>query len=162
MLTEEGVLATVRVSSDISAPVDVVFGRFTDIRQGPQHVSGIKDVQVLSHGDFSLGTRWHETREVLGRRDDAEMEVTSFTRNEGYTITHHKGGVRIDTRFGFEPIPTGTRVTIEFEPRGQGLPPGLLAPIEWALAGKVQKVLEKDLADLKASVERAAIEKTPR
>jgi hypothetical protein len=32
------------------------------------------------------------------------------------------------------------------------MPPGLLAPIEWAIAGKVRDVLSQDLADLKESV----------
>ena len=149
-------MATVKVSGDIGAPVEVVFGRFTDIHNGPRHVENIKDVQVLTPGEFGLHTRWHETREVLGRRDDAEMEVTSFEKNRHYTITHHKAGVRIDTTFTFDPIPTGTRVSVEFGLNSQGLPPGLLAPIEWAVSGKVRDVLAADLADLKSSLEKLA------
>ena len=82
------------------------------------------------------------------------MEVTAFEKNRTYTITHHKGGVRIDAVFGFDPIATGTRVSIEFGLNSQGLPPGLLSPLEWAIAGKVRDVLANDLSDLKASVER--------
>ena len=149
-------MATVRVSNDIGAPVADVFARFTDIEHGPAHVSGIKDVQLLTPGGFSLGTRWRETREVLGRRDEAEMEVTAFERNRSYTITHHKAGVRVDTTFTFEPTPAGTRVSIEFALNSQGLPPGLLSPLEWAISGKVRDVLATDLADLKTSVEKMA------
>lgn len=147
-------VATVKVSSDIGAPVDVVFARCTDIQHSPEHVSGIKAVQVLTQGDFSLGTRWRETRHVLGRDDDAEMEVTSFEKNRGYTITHYKAGVRIDVRFTFEAIPSGTRLGVEFGLNSQGLPPGLLSPLSWAIAGKVRDVLTNDLADLKSSTER--------
>jgi hypothetical protein len=82
------------------------------------------------------------------------MEVTAFETNRTYTITHHKGGVRIDTVFAFERIPGGTRVSIEFALNDQGLPPGLLSPLEWAIAGKVREVLSHDLTDLMASVER--------
>ena len=151
---QEVMVAKVKVSGDIGAPVDVVFDRFTDIHNGPQHVANIRDVKVLTPGDFGLHTRWHETREVLGRVDDAEMEVTSFEKEKEYTITHHKAGVRIDTTFRFEPIPAGTRVTVEFGLNSQGLPPGLLAPIEWEIAGKVRVVLSTDLADLKSSLEQ--------
>jgi hypothetical protein len=35
---------------------------------------------------------------------------------------------------------------------GPGLPPGLLAPIEWAIASTVRDVLSQDLADLKRSI----------
>ncbi len=149
-------MSTVKVSNDIGASVEAVFARFTDVQVSPAHVSGIKDVQLLTHGAFGPGTRWHETRKVLGRLDEAEMEVTAFEKNRTYTITHHKGGVRIDTVFTFEPIPTGTRVSIEFGLNDHGLPPGLLSPLEWAIAGTVRDVLTKDLADLKASVERIA------
>lgn len=147
-------MAKVKVSADIGAPVDLVFQRFTDIHQGPRHVSGIRDTKVLTPGEFGLHTRWHETREVLGRIDDAEMEVTSFEKNRHYTITHYKAGVRIDATFTFEPTPRGTSVSIEFGLSNQGLPPGLLAPVEWAIAGKVRDVLSTDLADLKSSLER--------
>ena len=83
---------------------------------------------------------------------NAEMEITAFERNRMYTITHHKAGVRIDTTFWFEASGGGTKVTVEFDLDSSGLPPGLLAPLGWAIAGKIEKVLSHDLADLKRSV----------
>ena len=81
------------------------------------------------------------------------MEITSFERNRMYTITHHKAGVQIETTFWFEAAPGGTNVSIEFELESGGLPPGLLAPLGWALERKVTQVLSHDLADLKHAVE---------
>ncbi|MEQ1760898.1 MAG: SRPBCC family protein [Vicinamibacterales bacterium] len=147
-------MATVRVSRDIEAPVDSVFALFTDIEHGSQNVSGIKKVKMVTFGPLRLGSRWIETREVIGRPDDAEMEITAFEHNRGYTITHHKAGVRIDTSFSFEPFENGTRVSVEFGLRPQGLPPALLSPLEWAMSGKVRDVLSQDLLDLKQSVEK--------
>lgn len=147
-------MATAKVSADFKAPVEDVFKLFTDIEHGAEHVSAIKKIEVASPGPFNLGTRWFETREVFGRVDDAEMEVTAFEPNKTYTVTHHKGGVRIDTVFTFEPIPSGTRVSIEFELNSQGLPPGLLRPVEWAMGGKVRHALSDDLKDLKRLLER--------
>ena len=148
---------TIKVSRDIAAPVETVFALFTDLEHGPGRVSNIKGVQMMTFGDFRLGTKWRETREILGRTDDAEMEITAFERNRSYTITHHKAGVRIDTEFTFEPTATGTRVTIEFALNPQGLPPALLSPLEWAIAGKVRDVLSGDLLDLKNSIEKVAL-----
>lgn len=150
-------MATVKVSSEIGAPVDVVFARFTDVPHAKDRVGGITDIKMLTPAGFGLGTRWIESRQVLGRQDDAEMEVTAFEKNRGYTITHHKAGVRIDTAFTFDPTPAGTRVGVEFGLNGQGLPPGLLAPLEWAISDKVRDVLAQDLADLKTSVETLAL-----
>jgi hypothetical protein len=44
-------------------------------------------------------------------------------------------------------------VTLTFTLETQGLPPGLLTPVSWAIAGKVRDVLTTDLGDLKRSVE---------
>jgi hypothetical protein len=85
------------------------------------------------------------------------MEVTAFERYRAYTITHHKGGIRIDTVFEFEPAGDGTQVTIEFGLGGAGLPPGLLTPVSRAIAGKVRRTLEHDVADLKNQLEAAAM-----
>jgi carbon monoxide dehydrogenase subunit G len=150
----EGVaMATVTVSNQVAAPLDQVFRLFTDIEHGSAHVSGIKKIEMLTPGRVGLGTRWRETREVLGRLDSAEMEITAFELNRTYTITHHKGGVRIDTTFWFEPAGADTKVSVEFELSAGGVPPGLLAPLGWAIAGKVENVLSHDLSDLKRSVE---------
>ena len=146
-------MTTVTVDTQVAAPVEQVFEVFTDLEHGAERVSNIQKIEVLTTGGFELGTRWLETREVLGQLDSAEMEVTAFERNRTYTITHHKAGTRIDTVFTFEPFEGGTKVRIEFALDSHGLPPGLLAPLGWAIAGKVRDVISRDLADLKASVE---------
>ena len=107
---------------------------------------------MMTPGPVHNGTRWLETREVMGRLDTAEMEITSFERNRMYTITHYKARVRIDTTFRFEPTDGGTKVTVAFDLHSGGLPPGLLAPLGWALASKVEKGNDDDLSDLKRSI----------
>lgn len=148
---------TVTVASEVAAPVERVFAVFTDLEHTAERVSGITNIDLLTPGDFQLGARWQETREVLGRLDSAEMEVTAFERNRTYTITHHKAGMRIDTVFTFEPCSDGTKVTIEFDLESHGLPPGLLAPLGWAIAGKVREALSHDLADLKQWAEHRSM-----
>lgn len=141
------------VTDILAAPVDDVFKAFTDLEHQAGRVSGIRGIEVLTTGGFRLGTRWRETREVLGRVDDAEMEVTQYEQNTGYTITHEKAGVRIDTVFAFAPAGDGTKVSITFSLENQGLPPGLLTPVTWAIAGKVKEALGKDLTDMKKAIE---------
>jgi len=146
-------MSTVTVSTHIAAPVDEVFAVFTDLDRVASRVSDIKAVEPLTTGAFHLGTRWRETREVLGRLDSAEMEVTAFERNHGYTISHHKAGVHINTVFDFTPSGDGTDVSVAFTMANDGVPPGLLAPLGWAIDGKVHEVLARDLADLKKAAE---------
>ncbi len=58
-------MTTVTVTSQIAAPVEKTFAMFTDIEHATEHVSGIKEVEMLTPFKFGLGTRWRETREVL-------------------------------------------------------------------------------------------------
>ena len=147
-------MTPITVTDTLAAPIEDVFKAFTDLEHQAGRVSGIKDVEVLTTGGFRLGTRWRETREILGRVDDAEMEVTQFAQNAGYTITHEKAGVRIDTVFAFAPAGDGTTVSITFSLENQGLPPGLLTPVSWAIAGKVKAALGQDLTDMKKAIEK--------
>jgi uncharacterized protein YndB with AHSA1/START domain len=150
-------MTTVAVDTHVAAPVERVFEVFTDLEHVAERVSNIEEIEVLTTGGFKLGTRWLETREVLGHLDSAEMQVTAFERNRTYTITHHKAGTAIDTVFTFDPVKDGTNVRIEFVLESHGLPPGLLAPVGWAIAGKVRDVIGRDLADLKESMEKQPV-----
>src|ERR1700730_3767172 len=147
-------MTTVTVATTVAAPVEKVFEVFTDLEHNAGRVSNIKEIEMMTTGGFQLGTRWLETREVLSQMDSAEMEVTAFERNRTYTITHHKARTRIDTVFTFEPVANGTKVQIEVSLDSHGLPPGLVAPLGWAIAGKVRDVISHDLADLKESMEQ--------
>lgn len=147
-------MTTITVATEIAAPVERVFEVFTDLEHSAERVSNIKNIEVMTVGGFRLGTRWVETREVLGRIDSAEMEITAFEPNRTYTITHHKAGAKIAAVFTFEPVAKGTKVRVEFELESHGLPPGALAPVRWAIGDKVREVIGHDLADLKAYVEQ--------
>lgn len=144
---------TVSVFTRIGAPLTRVFDLFTDLDSAAAYVSGIVSIERLTEGAFGVGARWRETRRVLGRVDSAEMEVTAFSRYRGYTISHHKAGLRIETVFGFDASDRGTLVAVEFSLDGTRMPAALLTPVNWAIAGKVRHVLHTDLADLKAALE---------
>ena len=147
-------MTTVTVATVVAAPVERVFGVFTDVEHGAERVSNIQKIEMLTVGGVKLGSRWLETRDVVGRPESVEMEVTAFERNRTYTITHQKAGARIDAVFTFEPVDDGTRVQIEFILGSHGLPPGVLAPVRLAIANTVRDVIGHDLEDLKAFIEQ--------
>jgi hypothetical protein len=71
-------MTTVTVDRQVAAPIERVFAVSTDVEHGAERGSNIQDIEVLAHGGFELGTRWLETREVLGQSDSAEMEVADL------------------------------------------------------------------------------------
>jgi uncharacterized membrane protein len=151
-------MTTIIVATEIAAPVEAVFRVFTDLEHSAARVSNIRKIELLTVGGLRLGTRWLETREVLGREDTAEMEITSYERNRTYTITHHKAGARIDAVFTFTSHDDRTVVRVEFDLQSDGLPPGALAPVRWAIADKVRDVIGHDLADLKEYIEGRSLD----
>src|SRR5687767_11006750 len=150
-------MTTVTVATVVAAPVEQVFDVFTDVEHSAGRVTNIQKIEMLTVGAVRLGSRWLETRAVLGQQDTVEMEVTAFEHNRTYTITHHKAGARIDAVFVFSPADGQTRVEIEFILESHGLPPGALAPVRWAMASKVRDVIGQDLEDLKAFIERQPV-----
>ena len=147
-------MSKVTLTDQIDTPPERAFEVFTDIERAAERVSGINKIEMLTTRGFELGARWRETRTVMGRLDTADMGVTEYEKTKSYTITHHKGGARIDTKFAFEPSGVGTKVTVEFDLDGPGMPPGMLALLGWAIAGKVRDALSHDIADLKQTVEK--------
>lgn len=147
-------MTTVTVATEIAAPLGRVFEAFTDVEHSAGRVFNIRKTELLTVGGFKLGTRWLETREVLGREDTAEMETTAYERNRTYTITHHKGGARVDAVFTFTPNDDDrTTVAVDFHLQRGGLPPGTLSVVHWAIADRVRDVIGHDLADLKTFIE---------
>ena len=146
-------MTTITVATEIAAPIDRVFEVFTDVEHCAGRVFNIRKTELLTVGGFKLGTRWLETREVLGREDTAEMETTAYERNRTYTITHHKGGARVDAVFTFTPNGDGTTVAVDFHVQRGGLPPGMLSVVHWGIADRVRDVIGHDLADLKTFIE---------
>jgi hypothetical protein len=146
-------MSTITVTTRIHAHVDVVFGNMSDIEHGTSQVSSIHHIDLLTPGPMRVGTRWIETRVVLGRADSAQMEITAYERNRMFTISHDRAGVRVDTTFWFAPADGGTTVTVEFELESSWLPLSLLRPLGWAIQHKVERLLAHDLADSKYAVE---------
>ena len=144
-------MTTVSVVTEIAAPVERVFQVFTDLEHSAVRVSNIRGIELLTVGGFRLGARWLETREVLGREDTAEMEVTAYEQNRTYTITHHKAGARIYSVFTFTPKDEGTTVRVEFDLQGGGLSPGQCGCA--VIVDKVRDIIGDDLADLKEVIE---------
>ena len=151
-------MTAVTIVTEIAAPVGRVFEAFTDVEHSAGRVVNIRKTELLTVGGFKLGTRWLETREVLGREDTAEMETTAYERNRTYTITHNKGGARVDAVFTFTPHDDDrTSVAVDFHLQRGGLPPGALAVVQWAIADRVRDVIGHDLADLKRFIERPQV-----
>ncbi|MCG7428200.1 hypothetical protein MHY20_11405 [Helcobacillus sp. ACRRO] len=61
----------------VAAPLDAVGSIITDIPNAARTLSGVDAVEILTEGPYRPGTRWRETRQMLGMAATAEMVVHS-------------------------------------------------------------------------------------
>lgn len=147
----------VEVRRHVAAPVERVWAVATDLAGAPGVMSGIDSVEVLMPGPFGVGTRWRETRTVMGRSATEEMTVTAVEPGRAYTVAAESSGVRYVSTFGSAPAADGgTDVRMTFG----GTPSSAVARVLVAVTGplarrSVAKALGRDLADLAAAAEGA-------
>src|SRR5688572_2713687 len=142
------------VDRHIAAPPDVVFARATDFRRAPEFITAIAKMDILTNGPVGVGTRFRETRVMLGREATEEMTVTTFEPPRRYTLSAESHGSRYHTELTFVPDGQGTRITMTF----QGTPISFMARVMSVLMRPmmktVMKACAKDLDDIKAAAER--------
>lgn len=149
---------SVTVSRTVDAPVETVWAVATDLRGAPDVLSAVSRVEVLDGGaDFGVGTRWRETRKMMGREGTEEMVITAAERPSWYTVEADNRGVHYISTFRFEPAGEGrTEVTMTFG-GSPTKPQNAVARLLGRFGLKmVRRTLDQDLADLAAAAEARA------
>lgn len=149
-------MATVQTQRVIAAPAQRVWQVFTDIPGSVEAIGGISSVDVLSDGPFGPGFRWRETRTMFGRAATEEMWVTDAEELRSYEVAASSHGTDYLSRYTFEEVSGGTRVTVTFRGEPHSLAAkGMNLLTGWLAKGTVVKMLQQDLADLAGICERA-------
>jgi uncharacterized membrane protein len=144
------------VETTIRRPRDDVFAAFTDIPAAPQRITGIERVEPLSDGPFAPGYAWRETRTMLGKQVTERMEVTQADAPAHYRVESDSRGAHYVTDLTFEDAgPDRTRVRMTFDGRPQSLSARLMSLFGFAFARSFRKLLQKDLDDMRTSLEQA-------
>jgi uncharacterized membrane protein len=149
-------MSAVTTRKTIEAPVERVWELATDIPGSERTFRGIDRVEMLSQGAFGPGTRWRETRTMLGRKATEEMWVTAVDAGRSYTVEAESHGAHYVSTFTFTATsPARTEVVLDFDARPQGMVTKVLAKVTAPLASRsVAKALQADLDDLAAAAER--------
>ncbi|HZW10870.1 MAG TPA: SRPBCC family protein [Phycisphaerales bacterium] len=141
-------------STHVDGPPQRVFEQITDLAGAPQRISGIKRLEVLTEGPVGKGTRWRETRVMFGREATEEMEITDFRPGESYTCEAENCGCLYRCTLAVAPEGGGSRLSASLEATPTTFMARLMSALTMPLMRKaVVKAFDKDLADIKASVE---------
>ncbi len=141
------------ITESVAAPPERVFGLATDLAGCAERVAGIDSVEVLTDGPFAIGTRWRETRTMMGKRATEEMWITALEPGRSYTAEAESCGCHYTSVLTCEPDGEGTRLSLTFEGQPLTLTSKLLSPLGWLMKGQVRSMLAADLADLRRAAE---------
>ncbi|MFI1888072.1 SRPBCC family protein [Streptomyces jumonjinensis] len=145
------------VERRIAAPPGRVWHALTDLESAPRVLSGVDAVEVLTEGPFGVGTRWRETRRMLGRQATEEMRVTASEPPLRYVAEADSHGAHYVSEFVLRAVGTdATTVRMTFTALPPGGFAGLLARAFGGLGARaVAKAVAQDLTDVAAAVESA-------
>ncbi|HWS57844.1 MAG TPA: SRPBCC family protein [Actinotalea sp.] len=150
---------SVELQHETTAAPPSVWAVLTDLDRAAEVLTGVDRVERLSGDGYQVGTRWRETRTMMGRSASEEMVVTAVEPGRSTTVEADAVGVHYRTAFTLAPLPEGgTRVTMVFS--GSPVEPTAFQRLTWRLFGAwglrmSAKAMRQDLADIAAAAERS-------
>ena len=144
------------LTQHINAPAEKVWAVISDIPGSAATLSGIDAIQMLTDGPYAEGTRWKETRTMMGRSETLELWVSQADPPRSTTVKALQGGADYTTRFALAERDGGTDVTLTFG--AEVLKPTRLSKVLMAVFGPIgmritRKALAKDLAEIAVKAE---------
>ena len=147
---------TTTITKHINAGPDTVWAVISDIPGSAATLSGVDSVQLLTDGPYGEGTRWKETRTMMGRSETVEMWVAQAEPPRSTTVKALQGGADYTSRFTLAGRDGGTDLTLAFG--AVVLKPNAFSKAMMAIFGKIgmsitRRALAKDLAEIAAKAE---------
>ncbi|MEQ8769983.1 MAG: SRPBCC family protein [Phycisphaerales bacterium] len=142
-------MGTLSYTYTFGAPADRVFDALLDIEAWPEMMTGIAMTERLTDGPTRVGTRFRETRVMMGREATEEMEFTAMEPGRSYTLGGTSCGCEMRFEHTLTPEGGGSRLDIEMTSKPVTLFAKVVGPIAGAMMkGAMRKCLDKDFDDL--------------
>lgn len=140
---------TFKVEHHVAAPPDRTFAVFSDFKNVAARVSGIKHLEVLTSGPIGKGTRFKETRVMMGKDATEEMTITAFEPGRSYTTEAASCGCSYKAIIDFLPDSKGTRVVMAMSATPHSFFAKLLFPLtSLMMSAAMKKCTLQDFIDL--------------
>ncbi len=152
---------TTSLTRHINAPADAVWSVISDIPGSAATLTSIEAIQMLSDGPYAVGTRWKETRRMMGRSETVELWVSASEPPAAgvagsTTVKAFQGGADYTTRFTLPERDGGTDLTVTFG--AEIVKPTRVSKVMMAVFGPIgmritRKALARDLQEIAAKAE---------
>lgn len=142
----------VRVEHEVvvNRPVEEVFDYLTNIEALGEWQSSVVDARRVTDGPVRIGTRFIESRHVMGRSIESTVEVAEHAVPDRFTVRVLDGPVRFTVTHVFERLDGSTRLTVHAEGEPHGLAARLAGPM---IAQRAKREFETDFDRLKQLLE---------
>ncbi|MGD9636792.1 MAG: SRPBCC family protein [Pirellulales bacterium] len=147
-------MAQFSMTKRVAAPVDRVFDVATDLEHAAERIRGIERIELLTDGPTRVGTRWRETRKMMGHESTETLEIVALDRPRSYSVGCESCGAYFETTFRFAPDGDGTIVTLDARTEARSFLARLMSPIGKMMFSKMMgKCVGADLEDLARAAE---------
>lgn len=140
------------LSTLIDKPVKDVFAFVANPNNMSKWNSAVVSLQQVTPGAVDVGTKFKSVGEMMGRRIEGEMQVTSYEPDSKCGFQVNAGPMQVNLTLILKTVGTGTKVNLN----AQGNPGGIFKLAESMMTGRVKSMMEENLARLKSQLEKGA------
>ncbi len=142
-------MAKLEHSIVIKRPVEEVFEFMNNPENEKLYRSGLIETELTSEGSIGVGSTTREVSKFMGIKMESTGEVTEYEHNRLVASKSTSGPIPFTFKTTFDPVPDGTKVTMEFE----GEIGGFFKVAESVVIKTGMKQIEGDFAKLKNLLE---------
>ena len=136
----------------VDRPMKDVFAFVSNPNNMSQWNSAVVSLQQATPGTVGVGTKFKTVGEMMGRRIEGEMQITTYEPDTKCGFRLQAGPMLVNLTLNFKTVGTGTKVSLN----AQGNPGGIFKLAEGVMAGQVKYMMEGNLARLKTVLEKEA------
>lgn len=140
------------LSTLVDRPMKDVFAFVSNLNNMSKWNSAVVSLEQVTPGAVGVGTKFKSVGEMMGRRIEGEVKVTSYEPDTKTGFQMNAGPMQINVTISFKPVGTGTKVGLN----AQGNPAGVFKLAEGMMQGRVKSMMEENLARLKSILEKGA------
>ncbi len=133
----------------IKKPVEEVFSYVLNNENYTKWQKGVISMHVDEGPENVVGSRYTETRKMIGREMKTTLEITTLITNQKWAAKVVNGPVYYEVSMTYTAVPEGTKITTLVE----GEPKGFFKLAENLVVSSLEKTIEEDHNQLKAILE---------
>jgi carbon monoxide dehydrogenase subunit G len=143
-------MINIDLSTLVDRPMKDVFAFVSDLNNMSKWNSAVVSLQQITPGAVNVGTKFKSVGEMMGRRLEGEVVVTTYEPDTKTGFQMQAGPVQMNITISFKPVGTGTKISLN----AQGNPAGVFKLAEGVMAGRVKSMMEENLVRLKSVLEK--------